>query len=230
MIRANCRNRFRAEDFDFIVRTLARSSSEATSLTELLTDEEARDAILDQEILAHALLSQEAQLSISPQFYFYILLRHVLKKTAISDRAVCDYLASLLEEFSCAARIRPPGTAPGNSSEYLSDMLLALRGASPWQEFHIRAHVGNYSLFLSGIFPERVSERSKRGAPDFSFYEGMGSASYRVAAQHNLARTCNLTGIYETLAEAFHEIRLALNRVADSLFHLDEPAPAILFT
>jgi len=141
---------------------------------------------------------------------------------------VCDYLASLLEEFSCSARIRPPGSASGNSSEYLSDMLLALRDASPWQAFHIRAHVGNYALFLSGIFPERVSGRSKRGAPDFSFYEGMGSTSYRVAAQHSLARSCNLTRIYETLAEAFHEIRLALNRVADSLLHLDDPVPGIL--
>ena len=230
MIRANCRNRFSADDFDFIVKTLARSSNEAVSLTELLTDEEARDAVLDHDLLAQTVLSGSAHLSISPQFYFYILLRHVLKKTAVSDRAVCDYLASLLETFSCSARIRTPGTAPGSSTEYLSDMLLALRDASSHQAFLIRAHVGNYSLFLSGIFPERVTERSRRGAPDFSFYEGMGSASYRAVAHHSLARTCNLSAIYETLADAFHEIRLALNRVADSLFHLDEPAPGFLLS
>jgi len=228
MIRANCRNRFHAGDFDFIVKTLARSSNEAVSLTKLLTDEDARDAILDHDLLAENVLSGPAQLSISPQFYFYILLRHVLKKTALDDRAVSDYLASLLEEFSCSARIRTPGTAPGNSCEYISDMLLALRNASSHQAFLIRAHVGNYALFLSGIFPERVVERSRRGAPDFSFYEGMGSANYRAVADHRVAQTCNLSKIYATLGEAFHEIRLALNRLSERLFHLDEPGPALL--
>jgi hypothetical protein len=151
-----------------------------------------------------------------------------LKQTALSDRGVCDYLASLLETFSRTAFLRTPGTAPGNPGEYVSDMLLALRDATPHQQFLIRAHVGNYTLFLSGIFPERVARRSQRGAPDFSFYEGMGSSNFRAVSQHQVARTCDLSTIYETLADTFHEVRLALNRVADRLFHLDEPAPGFL--
>ena len=45
-------------------------------------------------------------------------------------------------------------------------MLIALRDASPVQSFLIRAHVGNYSLFITGIFHETVQHRSQRGAPD----------------------------------------------------------------
>ncbi len=39
-------------------------------------------------------------------------------------------------------------------------MMLALRNASPAQTFLIRAHTGDYSLFLSGIFPGTVQRRS----------------------------------------------------------------------
>ena len=45
MIRANCRARFTAADFDFIVRTLARSQTDQVSLVDLLSDVETRDSI-----------------------------------------------------------------------------------------------------------------------------------------------------------------------------------------
>jgi len=44
MIRANCRARFTAADFDFIVRTLARSQSDQVSLVDLLSDVDTRDS------------------------------------------------------------------------------------------------------------------------------------------------------------------------------------------
>ena len=219
MIRANCRDRFTAEDFNFIVRTLGKSRSEAVSLTALLGDLETRDAILDHELLVEAILSHEAQLAISPQFYFYVLTRHVLKD---ADRRVVDYVASLLETFSRTARLQSPAGPDGNPLLYLSDMLLALRHASPAQTFLIRAHAGNYSLFLSGIFHENVQRRSSRGAPDFSFYEDVGRMNFKVVAGHAVARSADLSGIYSALAEQFHAIRLALNRLSDSLLNLDE--------
>lgn len=220
MIRANCRDRFTAEDFHFIVRTLGKSRGDAVSLTELLSDTETRDAILDHELLVHAILSHNAHLSISPQFYFYILIRHVLKQTC--DRKQCDYIASLLETFSRTARMKSPGDGNDGPIQYMSDMLLALRNASPVQTFLIRAHVGNYSLFLSGIFHENVARRFERGAPDFSFYEDLGRMNYKVVASHEVARTADLSDIYAVLAERFHEIRVALNRLSDQLLNIDD--------
>src|SRR5581483_6202007 len=220
MIRANCRDRFTAEDFHFIVKILGKSRSDAVSLTQLLSDSDTRDAILDHEMLVDAILSHDAQLSISPQFYFYILTRHVLKET-VGDRRISDYIASLLETFSRTARMKSPASTGGNVLEYLSDMLLALRNASPVQTFLIRAHVGNYSLFISGIFRDTVESRSQRGAPDVNFYEDVGRSNFRVAAGHQVARSCALSDVFETLADGFHEVRLALNRLSDSLLHLD---------
>lgn len=225
MITANCRARFTAEDFDFVVKTLGKSPRDSVSLQELLTDCDTRDAILDHENLLDAILSDTARLSISPQLYFYILTRHVLKRTGINDRKLSDYIASLLECFSRTARMALPSEEAGQPIQYLSDMLLALRDASPSQAFLLRAHVGNYSLFITGIFHESVQRRMERGAPDFSFYEGLGRSNFKTAASHKVARTCELSDTYDSLAEQFREIRLALNGLSDRLLHLDTSHP-----
>ena len=228
MIKANCRDRFTAADFDYVVRTLARSERDSVNLVDLLTDAEARDSILDSPRLVDSLLADGAPLTISPQLYFYVLLRHVLKETGFNDRSVTDYLASLLETFSQTARLKSPADGQSNPIQYVSDMLIALRNASPIQTFLIRAHVGNYSLFITGIFHDTVQHRSERGAPDVNFYEDVGRANYRVAAGHQVARTCALSEVYEKLADGFHDVRLALNRLSDSLIHLDTaPSPFI---
>ena len=76
MITPTCRERLTAADFDFIIRTLAGSGQRrSASLAELLTDSETRDSILDSEPLFQAVLEAGANLQISPQCYFYVLLR-----------------------------------------------------------------------------------------------------------------------------------------------------------
>ncbi|MGV3531515.1 MAG: hypothetical protein ACO1QR_04040 [Chthoniobacteraceae bacterium] len=225
MIKANCRERFTAEDFDFVVRTLSNSERDSVSLVELLTDAEARDALLDNPRLFQTVLEHGAPLSISPQLYFYILIRHVLKATGLNDRGVSDYVASLLERFSQTARMRSPADGRSTPIQYVSDMLIALRNASPQQSFLIRAHIGNYSLFIAGIFHETVQSRYSRGGPDLGFYEGVGSANYKSVASHQLARSCELSAIYDLLAESFHDVRLALNHISGALFHIDRHPP-----
>jgi hypothetical protein len=224
VVQANCRARFTAADFDFVIRILTKSRRDEVSLVELLTDAHTRDSVLDHPLLVQAILSQNDHLSISPQFYFYILTRHALRKGGFDDRLLCDYVASLLDEFMRTARLGGPGAeqTAQRGVVYLSDLLLALRQASPSQAFLLRAHVGNYSLFLTGIFPENIERRSRRGAPGCSFYEEMGRASYRAVASHRVAQQWGLTDVFNGLAEQFHEVRLALNQLAECLFNLDE--------
>jgi hypothetical protein len=228
MIQANCRARFTAADFQFIVRTLARSPHDQVSLVDLLGDEETRDAVLDQPRLVEAILSQGGQLSISSAFYFYVLARHVLRRAAITDRKLCDYVASLLETFSRANGLRGPHTGTEHGQPYLSDMLIALSRATAAETFLLRAHVGNYSLFVSGIFHENAQRRSRRGAPDLEFYEKVGRTNYQLVASHSTARRCELNDVFEELADRFHEVRLALNHLSDDLLNLDDDGSASL--
>jgi len=234
MIRANCRARFTAADFDFIMRTLSRSQTDQVSLVDLLSDIETRDSILDHPRLVDAILNHCGHLRISSQFYFYVLARHVLQQGGIGDRKLCDYVASLLETFSRASRLQAPQTprhcaesATADSScgeQYISDILIALNRATPEQAFLLRAHVGNYSLFISGIFHENTQRRSLRGGPDIEFYEQVGRTNYQLVASHAVARRCELDDVFEGLADRFRDVRLALNQLSDRLLNLDEDA------
>jgi hypothetical protein len=224
MIRANCRARFTAGDFDFIVRTLAHSRGDSVSLVDLLSDSETRDSILDHPRLVETILSNAGHLHISSQFYFYILARHVLQQAGIGDRKLCDYVGSLLETFSRANQLESPGGIEHSAHEYISDMLIALTRATPQQTFLLRAHVGNYSLFISGIFHENTQRRSLHGAPDIEFYEQVGRSNYQLVASHETARRCELTDVFAGLANRFRDVRLALNDLSDRLLHLDEDA------
>jgi hypothetical protein len=229
MIRANCRERFTASDFEFVVRTLARSQTDHVSLVDLLSDAETRDSVLDNPRLIDAILSNAGQLQISSHFYFYVLARHVLRDVGITDRKLCDYVASLLEAFSRANGLRAPHLIAETGRQYVSDMLIALTRATAEQAFLLRAHVGNYSLFLSGIFHENTQRRSLRGAPDLAFYEQIGRTNYQLVASHATARRCDLSDVYEGLADQFREVRVALNRLSDSLLNLDDDGAALHF-
>src|SRR3954454_6635478 len=133
MIRANCRERFTAAYFEFVVRTLARSQTDHVSLVDLLSDTETRDSVLDNPRLIDAILSHAGQLQISSHFYFYVLARHVLRDVGISDRKLCDYVASLLETFSRVNGLQAPHMSEGCGRQYVSDMLIALTRATPEQ-------------------------------------------------------------------------------------------------
>ena len=223
MVRANCRARFTAADFDFIVRTLARSQTDQVSLVDLLSDVETRDSILDHPRLVDAILKHCGHLRISSQFYFYVLARHVLQQGGIGDRKLCDYVASLLETFSRASQLQISESIGERVEQYIHDILIALTRATPEQAFLLRAHIGNYSLFISGIFhPAVAGRRSMRGGPDLEFYEQVGRTNYQLVASHATARRCELDDVFEGLADQFRDVRLALNQLSDRLLNLDD--------
>src|SRR5437660_9496936 len=102
MIQPNCRVQFAAEDRDFILSVLGSKIGTAECLVKLLADEDTRDLILDDDTLFHALLERRGCLKVSSRFYFYILVRHVFRRSDIEDREVADYVAELLAEFASA--------------------------------------------------------------------------------------------------------------------------------
>jgi len=223
MIQPNCRAQFAAEDVEFILSVLGGKIGTAECLIKLLADEESRDLILDDEALLHALLQRRGCLRVSTRFYFYILVRHVFRRSDIQDRSVADYVAEVLAEFARAERAHCVVPGQPNALDYFFEMLAALKTADERTTFYIRVHMGNYSLFLSGVFPGRIRFRAEaRGCPDLKYYEGLGRTQYRMASDHRLAHRYELTQILGTLAERFGATRLALNDIADRLFSLGD--------
>jgi hypothetical protein len=132
-------------------------------------------------------------------------------------------VAEILAEFASAERARCLAPGSPRPMDYFFEMLAALKAADDRTGFYIRVHIGNYSLFLSGVFPERIRSRAEaRGCPDLKYYEGLGRTQYRVASDHRLAQRYEMTNILSTLSERFGATRLALNDIADRLFSLGD--------
>src|SRR5579859_948588 len=118
LIQSNCRAQFAAEDIQFILSVLGGKIGTADCLIKLLADEESRDLILDDDALFHALLERRGCLKVSSRFYFYILVRHVFRRSGVGDRAVADYVAEVLAEFAQAERVRCVVPGRLNSLDY----------------------------------------------------------------------------------------------------------------
>ena len=222
MIQPNCRVQFAGEDMEFIQSVLGAEGAASDCWVKLLSDEESRDVILDDDALFHALLERRGCLRVSSRFYFYVLVRHVFRRSGIEHRAVADYVAEVLAEFARAEQARCVVPGQANPLDYFFEMLSALQKADDRTSFYLRAHIGNYSLFLSGVFPDRIRFRAEaRGFPDVKYYDAMGRTQYRVASDHRLAQRYELSQIFSVLSERFEATRLALNDISDRLFSID---------
>ena len=102
-------------------------------------------------------------------------------------------------------------------------MVTALQKADDRTSFMLRAHIGNYSLFLSGVFPGYIRFRAEsRGFPALKYYEELGRTHYRLAGEHKLARRYQLDSVLTTLSERFETTRQALNDLADRLIFVGD--------
>src|SRR5712691_93870 len=122
VIQPNCRVQFTAQDIDFILSVLRPKVGAAECLIKLLADEESRDLILDDEALLHALLERRGCLRVSSRFYFYILVRHVFRRSDLQDRTVADYVAEVLAEFARAERSRCVLPGQKNPLDYFFEL------------------------------------------------------------------------------------------------------------
>ena len=224
VIQPNCRIQFTAEDIDFIISVVGSRTGAAENLVRLLTDDEARDLILDDELLFRALIEQRGCLRVSTHFYFYVLVRQVFRRSGIEDRVIADYVAEVLTEYSRIENTRCAVPGSARPLDYFFEMLTVLQTADDHTGFCIRTHIGNHSLFLSGVFPERIRYRAEyKGAPDLKYYEELGRTNYRVASDHRLAHKYDLAAVFDTLSGRFRVTRLALNELTDRLLSIGDP-------
>jgi len=134
------------------------------------------------------------------------------------DRALADYVAAIVLHFG--VRDRATRIAEGDDEVYttLASLLADVDSADARRSFLVRVHLGNYALWLSGLFPDHVeSRRWRRGGPDLGYYEEMGRRGYQLAASHRLATEFGVGPLFDAAADRFGVLRLALTRVSDVL-------------
>jgi hypothetical protein len=215
MILPTIRSSFDRADARFIIWLLSRGSEVEREKEETRLRENGLDSILDDPRTLNAVLTGSQFSSARPELVFYVLVRHALLEDGITDRGVADYLSALLSAFGRGGRAYH---IADDSAEYryLVDIAAAADQSTGRRAFLLRAHLGEFALWLSGVFPDHISARvNRRAAPPLSYYEEMGSAGYRQAARFTEAEQHGIAELYRNCADFFPALRIALNRVSD---------------
>ncbi len=179
---------------------------------------EGPDPLLDDPALFDRLLEVRSLMTPSPALFYYVVVRHLLQRATVDDRDLADYLAALLMEFGRRDRANRIDWNDDHHHRYLIDIVADLESTDGERRFRVMAHLGNFALWLSGLFPEYIAARRIRnGGPDVSYYQALGRRGFALASDHVLADHYHLDGIFRAAAGRFDDIRLALNELSGRL-------------
>jgi hypothetical protein len=89
--------------------------------------------------------------------------------------------------FSCISasgtRAGRVGDADDEIYTTLAELSGAIESADAQRSFLVRAHLGNYALWMSGVFPDYIElRRWRKGGPNLDYYEEMGRRGFTLAA------------------------------------------------
>lgn len=216
MILPNVRASIGEKEVDWLLGLLGEGDPARREEWEGLLEEEGLDHLLDHPRTLERILERDRVEVMPSRVVVYVLLRRSLLETGVERRVIADYLTALVFEFGLGDRARRIAEHDDDTYDYLVDILEDLTGAEGRRAFLLKAHLGNFALWLAGLFPDWIDARVRRkGAPGLDYYEEMGSTGYRLAADDRHAEQHSLADLYRDAADAFVPLRQTLNRVSD---------------
>ena len=145
-------------------------------------------------------------------------------KLGLHDPDVTSYVAHLLCEFSDAEKLYSMRDEAGRPIEELEEMVLAAdpingSAASFDQERALRKHIGDYSLFVAGMYPEITGSKSRarKHYPSLEELIRAGKESYFIVSQFNLFEYEQEAPLFARLSDRFERWLLGLTLVRDEL-------------
>jgi hypothetical protein len=144
-------------------------------------------------------------------------------KLGMHDTAITSYVARLLCEFSEADKLYKVRDDEGRPIHALEDMLQAAdpvhgTAASFDAERAVRKHIGDYALFVSGMYPESMGpNRRRHGHQNFEELVKVGKESYYIVSQFDLEEYADEAPMFRRLAGWFDRCIYGLRLVRDEL-------------
>ena len=218
MIVANVRRQLTRRDAQLAARLVAGdSTAERVALERRLSDE-GIDAVLDDPRLLGAILEHPLGAAVSFPLFAYVAVRSALQRMGEGDRLIADYAAAVLLEFQAGGRANRVAASDDQTYSALYELLGDVNDPDGRRSLLVRAHLGNYALWLSGLFADHIEYRRwHRGGPSIDYFEEVGRHGFALAADHRLAVQHGLAPLYLRVAERFALVRAALSSVSDQL-------------
>ena len=145
-------------------------------------------------------------------------------KLGMHDTAISNYVAHLLCEFSEADKLYRVRDEEGKPIHALDAMVRAAdpvhgTAASFDAERAERKHIGDYALFVSGMYPESMeAPRSRRqGQQSYEELVSVGKESYYIVSQFDLEEYADEAPMFRRLAGWFDRCTYGLRLVREEL-------------
>ena len=123
----------------------------------------------------------------------------------VHDRDLSRYVADLLVEFIHVDNLFRLRDQQGRRLDHLVDMV---RDQAPSDEREARKHIGDYTLFITGLYPESLTRRRRAVSPEY--YITQGKEAYLIVAEMDRSKPTET--LFRKLSDQFEYCVTALNR------------------
>jgi hypothetical protein len=163
------------------------------------------------------------------QFFNHIVERNY-EEVGLRQSEVHAYVANLLTEFCESENLYKIKNADGRPLCDVGEMLLEsdpVYGPAPSfdRERQVRKHIGDYALFLSGMFPESLSRlrlRRQRLEGLLDFVKA-GKESYYIVSKFEHFEYAKVAPLFRRMSEEFERLVYGLNQVKNELREMQYP-------
>jgi hypothetical protein len=164
------------------------------------------------------------------QRFFQEVVARNYDDVGVRNSEVQAYVANLLAEFCETETLYKIRNTEGRPLADLGEMLLEsdpVHGPAPSfdRERQVRKHIGDYSLFFSGMFPEglnhyRLRRTRMEGLLDFV---KTGKESYYIVSRFEHFEYAKVAPLFRRMSQEFERLVYGLNQVKNELEELQHP-------
>jgi hypothetical protein len=157
------------------------------------------------------------------KFFQELIKRNFQQRLGLMDSEVASYVSSVLTEFNSTDHLYRIRNAQGKALEDVGEMLLEsnplFEAPSFDREREVRKHIGDFTLFFAGLFPEAISRwRLRRMRLDSMVdYVRAGKESYYIVSEFNQFEYRSIAPLFKKMSEHFETCVFGLNLVKQDL-------------
>jgi hypothetical protein len=145
------------------------------------------------------------------------------------DSKVTGYLAEVLTDFLHMRRVYKVKNLAGKPLTEVADMLIEadvrLNATSFNREREVHKHIGDFTLFWSGLYPDSLPKLQSSYRKDHLLdYIEQGKSSYAIAATHNYGAYKDEAKILKRISDDFEVCLYGLHAVRFRLGQLQQSA------
>ena len=164
------------------------------------------------------------------QLFHQIVAEHFENSLGMRDEDVNGYVAAMLTDFCETEQLFKIRNAEDRPLQDVGEMLLEsnpVYGDAPSfdRERQVRKHIGDYTLFFTGMFPEAINHfrLRRQRLENFVDFIRAGKESYYIVSQFDVWEYAKAAPVFAKLSDKFEECVYGLNQVKNDLAERQHP-------